>query len=88
MKYHGKILLGSKTVIHRVDGELTERTLSDGKKIYRGFFSTMEAPDISEDDVYRLVVKDGRKTKIKVIALLSDIAGMKVYSCYATQPIE
>jgi hypothetical protein len=88
MKYQGKILLGSKIVVHQVDGELTERTLPDGKKIYRGFFSTMEAPDISQEDIYRLVVKDGRKTKIKVLALLSDIAGMKVYSCYATQPIE
>jgi hypothetical protein len=86
MKFRGKIVLEGKTIAHQVEGELKENTLRDGNIIYRGHFSTMEPVEFTKDDIYRLEVQDGLRTKIKVLALLSDIAGIRVFSCYATHP--
>lgn len=87
MNFRGTIVLGENTVVYQADGDLAPKPLPDGKVVYRGFFSTTEDPGISFDDIYRLIVEDGRRTKIKVTALLSDLAGMKVYSFYATHPL-
>lgn len=87
MHFHGSITLNGTIIAHQVAGELNQNTLRDGNVIYRGYFSTSEEAVFTKDDIYRLEVQDGLRTKIKILSLLSDIAGFRVYSCYATHPL-
>lgn len=88
MHFRGKITQGETVIARRVEGEMKKKLLADGKKVYRGHFTTVEQPVFDPDTIYRVVLEDGLRTKIKVLSLLSDVAGMRVYSFYATHTFE
>ncbi|HQR42380.1 MAG TPA: hypothetical protein PLX97_06840 [Gemmatales bacterium] len=87
MRFRGTLSLNGNIVAHQVDGELKEVINRDGKPVYRGFFSTSEQGEFSFDEIYRLDVQDNMRTKIKILDLLSDLGGLRVFSCYATQSL-
>ncbi len=86
MKFRGKLTLNGVIIAHHVEGEIKEAPSKDGRTIYRGHFATMESVAFSKDAIYRLEIQNGQRTKIKVRTMLSEIAGLRVYSCYATHP--
>lgn len=88
MKFHGQLILANTIVVHHLEGELQQQFLDNGKTLFRGHFSTAENPILSQNDIYTLHTSTGLKTKIKVLAQLTDVAGIRVYSLYATHPLK
>jgi hypothetical protein len=88
MKFQGQITLDDQIIASMVDGELKKAVSKEGKPLYRGYITTTEQVEFSLEAIYRLTIEDGYRTKIKVLGLLSDLGGIRVYSCYATHWFE
>ncbi|HQR07651.1 MAG TPA: hypothetical protein PLN21_12560 [Gemmatales bacterium] len=88
MNFHGQLSLADTLIIRHLEGELEPQLLDNGKTIYRGHFSCAENFDFNHNDIYLLQTTEGHKTKVKILTLLTDLAGLKVFSMYATHPLK
>jgi hypothetical protein len=88
MHFRGRLFLANTIIIQQLEGELKPQLLENGKTLYRGHFATTENPVYNQNVVYTLQTTIGLKTKVKVLSLLSDLGGIKVFSMYATHPLK
>lgn len=88
MNFHGQLSQAETIIVHQLEGELKPQLLDNGKTFYRGHFTTAENPLLNQNDIYTLQTTKGLRTKIKILSLLVDLAGGKVFSMYATHPLK